>query len=87
MQINKKIIHIMTRLDLVISNQSLLKMMKENSISPKEVEYIDMLIEYKKMRTKQHKVIYIVSYLAKKYNKTERSVYSIVKKMSMRVKM
>lgn len=87
MQINKKIIHIMTRLDLVITNQSLLKTMVENSISPKDIEYIDMLQEYRKMRIKQHKVIYIVSYLAKKYEMTERSVYSIVKKMSGRVKM
>lgn len=77
----------MTRFELITSNQSLLKTMVQNSISPKEVEYINLMHDYKKMRSKQHKVIYIVGYLSQKYNVAERTVYSVIKKMSSRVKM
>ena len=85
MQINKDI-HIMTRFELILSNQSLLKTMVQNSITTKEVKYVDLMLDYKKMRSKQHKVLYIVNYLSQKYNIDTRTVYSVVKKMSSRVK-
>lgn len=76
----------MTKYELITTNQSLLRLMQENSISPKDVKYIEMMNEYKQMRIKHHKVIYIVSYLSEKYGMTERSVYGIVNKLSARVK-
>lgn len=77
----------MTRFELISTNQTLLKTMASNAINPKEAEYIDMMIEYKEMRAKRHKVTYVVCYLSQKYNLTERTVFSIVKKMSARVKL
>lgn len=77
----------MTRFELITMNQTLLKTMAQNAISPKEADYIDMMIEYKEMRAKHHKVTYVVCHLSQKYNLTERTVFNIVKKMSARVKM
>lgn len=77
----------MTRFELLMANKSLLSIMLENSISIKEIKYINLILDYKEMCYKyKYKIGYIVSFLAEKYNVAERTVYTIISKMDKSVK-
>lgn len=75
----------MTRFEFLTINKSLCRLMVDNSINPKEIEFLSLVQDYNDMRTKEHKVGYIVSYLAEKYNVSERFVYKTVKNMSGKI--
>lgn len=77
----------MTKYELIKMNQELFKVLRANSIDPKEVHYLDMVEEYRLMKSKHHKTGYIVYYLSEKYGITERAIYKIVKRFSERVKL
>lgn len=68
-------------------NEQLFRLMNGNGIDPKDLQYLPMVEEFKKMKTKRHKVNYIVCFLSEKYNITERGVYKIVKRFGERIKL
>lgn len=76
----------MTRYELLTANQSLMAILAENGIDPKDIEYLQLVSEFKAMKAKKHKVGYIVMHLSEKYGKSERGIYKIIGRMTKRVK-
>lgn len=77
----------MTRYEILKMNEQLFRLMNDNGIDPKDLQYIPMVEEFRKMKTKRHKVNYIVCFLSEKYNITERGIYKIVKRFGERIKL
>lgn len=76
----------MTRYEIIKMNEQLFRLMNDNGIDTKDLQYLPMVEEYRKMKTKKHKVNYIVAHLSSKYDITERGIYKIVKRFGERVK-
>lgn len=76
----------MTRYELFQLTQSFINTLVENGIDPKDIKYLPLIGEYKEMKSKHHKVGYIVYHLSVKYGMTERAVYNVVNRMTKRVK-
>lgn len=75
----------MTKYEIVKAHSAFFKMLLENGIDPKEVQYLDMVEEYRELKARKHKVCYIVSLLSEKHHLTERAVYKIVKRFNQRI--
>ena len=67
-------------------NEQLFRLMNDNGIDTKDLQYLPMVEEFRKMKTKKHKVNYIVAFLSSKYELSERGIYKIVKRFGERVK-
>jgi len=67
-------------------NEQLFRLMNDNGIDTKDLQYLPMVEEFRKMKTKKHKVNYIVAFLSSKYEMSERGIYKIVKRFGERVK-
>lgn len=76
----------MTRYEILKMNEMMFRLMNENGIDTKDIQYIPMVEEYRRMKAKKHKVNYIVCYLSEKYDMSERGIYKIVKRFGERVK-
>lgn len=76
----------MTRYEIIKMNEQLFRLLNDNGIDPKDLQYLPMVEEYRKMKSKKHKVNYIVCYLSEKYDITERGIYKIVKRFGERVR-
>lgn len=76
---------IMTRFELIKANQTMLKAMVDNKISPGEVKNLEIYEEFKARKAKKEKISYIVCCLKEKYNLTERRIYGIIKQMAKRI--
>lgn len=77
----------MTKYEIIKAHFEFFTLLNENSIDPKEVQYLALVDEYKAMKAKRHKTCYIVYYLSDKYHLSERAVYKIVKRFSQRIKL
>ena len=77
----------MTRYEFLKSNRSLIKLLVDNIIDPKDVEYLPIFEEFNEMRSKKHKVVYIIVHLCEKYGKSERTMYKIIGRMKKKVKL
>lgn len=58
-----------------------MKMLNKFGIDINDCKWVELYHEYKKMKEKKHKVVYIVAYLAEKYEICERKVYKVIKSM------
>lgn len=67
-------------------NEQLFRLMNDNGIDTKDLQYLPMVEEFRRMKTKKHKVNYIVAFLSSKYEMSERGIYKIVKRFGERVK-
>ena len=67
-------------------NEQLFRLMNDNGIDTKDLQYLPMVEEFRKMKTKKHKVNYIVAFLSSKYEMSERGIYKIVKRFGERIK-
>lgn len=76
----------MTRYEIIKMNEQLFRLLNDNGIDTKDLNYLPMVEEFRKMKSKKHKVNYIVVYLSNKYDITERGIYKIVKRFGERVK-
>lgn len=76
----------MTRYEILKVNEPLFQLLKDKNIDPKDIQYIPMVEEFRKMKAKRHKVAYIVCHLSTKYDLTERAIYKIVKRFGERIK-
>lgn len=77
----------MTRYEILKMNEQLFRLMNDNGIDAKDLQYLPMVEEFRKMKAKRHKVNYIVCFLSEKYNITERGIYKIVKRFGERIKL
>lgn len=76
----------MTRYEIIKLNEQLFRLLNDNGIDTKDLNYLPMVEEFRKMKSKKHKVNYIVAYLSNKCGITERGIYKIVKRFGERVK-
>lgn len=76
----------MTRYDLIHLNQTLCKVMVENSIDIKDVQYLPLIEEYRQMNEAHHKMGYIICYLAEKYKMSVRGVYKVIGRLNKNIK-
>lgn len=67
--------------ELLFFNKELLNNFKRAGVRCEDVGYLDMYSEYSQMRKNKEKVSYIVATLAEKYAISERSVYTIIKRL------
>ena len=62
-------------------HKDFLKMLQKFGISLDDGKWVELYHEYKKMKDMEHKMVYIVAFLAEKYEICERKVYKIIKSM------
>ena len=77
----------MTRFELLKANKTLIETLAENSIDVNDIEYLQLVEEFKDLKAKHHKVGYIVCHLSEKYGKSERGIYKIIDRMTKRVQL
>jgi N-methylhydantoinase A/oxoprolinase/acetone carboxylase beta subunit len=75
----------MTVYDFLRTTRSAIEIMRKYNITTKYVEHIDLYAEWARLKAEGHKSVYIVSYLADKYDKSEQRVWKIVKSMGMEI--
>jgi hypothetical protein len=59
----------------------LIDAMENCNIKVEDVKHLGLYDEFTRLSNEGHKITYITSYLASEYGISERTVYSIVKKM------
>jgi hypothetical protein len=55
--------------------------LEKYNIKVEDVKRLDLYDEYVRLKNEGHKITYISSYLSSEYDVSERTVYSIVKKL------
>lgn len=68
-------------IEIVKINRELLKNFHTAGVRMEDTEYIDLYADYHKMKQDGEKVSYIVAVLADRYNISERTVYSLIKRL------
>ena len=63
----------MTRFELLKANKTLMELIVSNSIDARDIEYLQLVEEFKDLKAKHHKVGY-------------RGIYKIIDRMTKRVK-
>lgn len=76
----------MTRYEILKTNEQLFRLLNDNGIDTKDLQYLPMVEEFRRMKSKKHKVNYIVCFLSEKYDMSERGIYKIVKRFGERIK-
>ena len=69
-------------IDILKFNRELIKRLREAGISLKDERYIDLYNDYTELRRHGEKVSYIVLVLSTRYAVSERTVYSLIKRMN-----
>ena len=67
--------------EILSLNGDFLKMLNKFGISIDDCKWVEMYHEYRKMKDLEHKMVYIVAFLADKYKICERKVYKVIKSM------
>ncbi|WP_025880272.1 hypothetical protein [Segatella baroniae] len=68
-------------IEIVKINRELLKNLRTAGVRMKDMKYIDLYTEYQKLKGDGEKVSYIVALLANRYHVSERTVYSLIKRL------
>lgn len=71
----------MTVADFLEKYNNIVKFMDDNHILAKDVRFIELFNKAKEMSEKGEKMSYITSCLADEYNITDRTVYSLIKRL------
>ena len=69
-------------IDILKFNRELIKRLREAGIRLKDERYIDLDNDYTELRRHGEKVSYIVLVLSTRYAVSERTVYSLIKRMN-----
>lgn len=69
-------------IDILKFNRELIKRLRETGIRLKDEWYIDLYNDYTELRRHGEKVSYIVLVLSTRYSVSERTVYSLIKRMN-----
>ena len=73
---------IMKIIDILKFNRELIKRLRAAGIRLKDERYIDLYNDYTELRRHGEKVSYIVLVLSTRYAVSERTVYSLIKRMN-----
>lgn len=68
----------MTKYEILKMNERLFSIMLENKVNPNDIRYLPIYEKFLEMKSKGHKVGYIVVYLASEYKMTDRGIYKII---------
>lgn len=71
----------MSIFELLFLNRDYLFYLKSLGIKIEDSNFLDLFIEYVKMKRDNQKITYIVAFLADKYKISIRKVYQIIRKM------
>lgn len=71
----------MSIFELLFLNRDYLFCLKSLGIKIEDSNFLDLFIEYVKMKRDNQKITYIVAFLADKYKISIRKVYQIIRKM------
>ena len=69
-------------IDILKFNRELIKRLRDAGIRLKDEQYIDLYNDYTKLYQHGEKVSYIVLVLSIRYAVSERTVYSLIKRMN-----
>ena len=69
-------------IDILKINRELIKRLRDAGIRLKDEQYIDLYNDYTKLYQHGEKVSYIVLVLSIRYAVSERTVYSLIKRMN-----
>lgn len=69
-------------IDILKFNRELIKRLRETGIRLEDERYIDLYNDYTELRRHGEKVSYIVLVLSTRYSVSERTVYSLIKRMN-----
>lgn len=69
-------------IDILKFNRELIKRLRDAGIRLKDEQYIDLYNNYTKLYQHGEKVSYIVLVLSTRYAVSERTVYSLIKRMN-----
>lgn len=69
-------------IDILKFNRELIKRLREAGIRLKDERYIDLYNDYTELHRHGEKVSYIVLVLSTRYAVSERTVYSLIKRMN-----
>ena len=67
-------------IDILKFNRELIKRLRTAGIRLEDEQFVDLYTDYTAMRQHGEKVSYIVAVLANRYDISERTVYSLVKR-------
>lgn len=70
----------MTLFEILKFNRELINKLQNNGFKPGDERYLDLYMDYERMKKGEEKMTYIVSCLSSRYNVCERKVYDIVKR-------
>jgi hypothetical protein len=71
----------MTQFELLKAAASLLHTLEKNEIDAKDVKYLQMYGEYKRLKEEGHKVGYVAYYLSQQYECSVATIYRVAKRM------
>lgn len=71
----------MTEYELLKSTKSLLLTLNANEIDPKDVRYLELYEEYKRLKEEKHKIGYIAYYLSEEHGCSLATFYRVIKRM------
>lgn len=71
----------MTIYEMMRMNRFLLEVLDSNGMNVKDVKYLPMYEEYRRLVRDGHKMIYIVAFLSEEYGLSEATIYRVVSKM------
>lgn len=71
----------MTQYELLKATESILATLESSGVDAKDVKYLSMYDEYKRLKDEGHKISYIAYYLAQQHECGEATVYRVIKRM------
>lgn len=69
-------------IDILKFNRELIKRLRAAGIRLEDEQFVDLYTDYHKLKENGEKVSYIVAVLANRYDISERTVYSLVKRFN-----
>lgn len=76
----------MTQYELLRAASSILMTLEENNVDARDVKYLELYGEYRRLKGEGHKIGYIAYYLSQQYECSEATVYRVVKRMAQDIK-
>ena len=76
----------MTVFDLIKVYEGPINVLNDANVNLSDVRYIKLFNEYLRMKKEGHKLTYIVAFLVDEYSVGQATVYRIIEKFSMPVK-
>lgn len=73
--------------EILSLNRHLLQVIADASIDASDVKHLEMYREYCRLMSEGHKKAYIMQYLSDEYGISERTIYRIVDRLNIELKL